>query len=360
MHLLSLSFAAALLFSQIVTGNPVKTRTNEVTDDTSPNVVNVTASYTYKLIFDYDNRNNSAPFSHDYKLVETGKYASQTFNQAVMSEAKKQNTAASIKFDADTSYGPASASVSSEISMSNEMSKFLEQTTKLQKETSDGYEWTNTTHYEVGPKSRAVLYQRVFECPGMLFQEKAGLVSRQEPFPKEQLVEKVNVTLVMKPQQFIKNLTLTLANQVVYGDRETDMPPNRVRDMSGQRDDLNLGMGGKYVWLVPEYTNKVSEALTIFDFAITDKADSRYKDLAAGAGGKFRYLLPARHDANKDMFVTELTLVRANKDVSADLSATNMVWKGLPQGHTIDMNEGRGGTYLYLVWQLQRAHTIPK
>ncbi|KAG6904810.1 hypothetical protein DXG01_007015 [Tephrocybe rancida] len=183
----------------------------------------------------------------------------------------------------------------------------------------------------------------------MIVQQKAGIVAQPEKFANDQLVEKVPLKVVLKPARFVKSL------RVVYGDRASDMPSEHVRDLSGQNDDINLDMGGKYVWLVPEYTDKTSEALTRFDLIIQDQADPRYIDLAAGAGGQYRYLVPSKQDANKEMFITDLTLVRTSNDATQDLNAGKLVWNGVPQGHTGDINHGRKGSYLYLVWQLQQV-----
>ncbi|KAG6904766.1 hypothetical protein DXG01_007322, partial [Tephrocybe rancida] len=223
----------------------------------------------------------------------------------------------------------------------------------------------------IGAGGKLSVYQRVFYGPGMIVQQKAGIVAQPEKLANDQLVEKVPLTVVLKPARFVKSLRVNICllfmtmarkahllnSQVVYGDRASDMPSEHVRDLSGQNDDINLDMGGKYVWLVPEYTDKTSEALTRFDLIIQDQADPRYIDLAAGAGGQYRYLVPSKQDANKEMFITDLTLVRTSNDATQDLNAGKLVWNGVPQGHTGDINHGRKGSYLYLVWQLQQGYT---
>ena len=102
------------------------------------------------------------------------------------------------------------------------------------------------------------------------------------------------------------------------------------------------------------YGTQVSSALTTFDLFIQDQIDSRYDDLAAGAGGSYRYLVPVRQ-SDQNLFISQLTLVRSGSALG-DLS--NVTWPGLPQGATSDINAGRGGTYLYLSWQLQRAYAL--
>jgi len=62
----------------------------------------------------------------------------------------------------------------------------------------------------------------------------------------------------------------------------------------------------RFVWLVPEYTTKIEDAVTGFDVFI-GAADSR-PDLAKGAGGAFRYLVPVKNPrvATK---ITEVALI---------------------------------------------------
>ena len=98
----------------------------------------------------------------------------------------------------------------------------------------------------------------------------------------------------------------------------------------------------RYVWLVPEYAATPGEAVTAFDIIIQSAADPSLDDLAKGAGGDYRYLIPAR-DIQEPSKVTQVILLRSDSAID-----------GIPagwSGKTIDINKGRGKTYLYLVWK---------
>ena len=98
----------------------------------------------------------------------------------------------------------------------------------------------------------------------------------------------------------------------------------------------------RYVWLVPHYTEDANAAVTGFEIIIQGGADPALDDLAKGAGGDYRYLLPAT-DVTKETKVTQVTLLRLDQA----LGTTPSGW----DGSTIDINKGRGKTYLYLLWK---------
>ncbi|KAI1785754.1 hypothetical protein LXA43DRAFT_1099898 [Ganoderma leucocontextum] len=129
---------------------------------------------------------------------------------------------------------------------------------------------------------------------------------------------------------------------VVYSDEPSGAPAERVRELNGQNDDINYQFGGKYVWLVPVYTSDRGAAVAGFEIAIQKDGDQSLNDLAKGAGGDYRYLLPVK-DATQAAKVTEVALLRLDNEM-ADRPAG---WSG----NTIDINKGRGKTYLYLLWK---------
>lgn len=79
-----------------------------------------------------------------------------------------------------------------------------------------------------------------------------------------------------------------------------------------------------------------------FDIAIQGSEDKSKDDLAKGAGGDYRYLI-LNTSVTQQSKVTAVTLIRSE-------SALNMPPSGW-DGATIDINKGRGETYLYLVWK---------
>lgn len=94
---------------------------------------------------------------------------------------------------------------------------------------------------------------------------------------------------------------------------------------------------------MPVYTADVSKAATSFDVLIQPFADPKLADLAQGAGGDFRYVVPraARGVADK---VTEVALFRAEKPIARPPPG----W----QGYCInDLNKGRKKGHVYVVWK---------
>ncbi|KAG6863307.1 hypothetical protein C0991_006877 [Blastosporella zonata] len=135
MKLLSLLVATALLLPKVVVGKPIQKSDVAAVGPT----IDYLAKYTWTLIFDYDNSNNTGSIVHTYKLSKSGSYTSQTFNEAITNEAKKLAESGSISVEAGASYGPVSASVKAGYSTSKEVSSFLQETTREQKETTETY-----------------------------------------------------------------------------------------------------------------------------------------------------------------------------------------------------------------------------
>ncbi|KAG6812464.1 hypothetical protein H0H92_002729 [Tricholoma furcatifolium] len=351
MQLLSLWLAPALLLSQVLVGGPTTWASahlmfDDPTLDLATSVtLSINASYVWREVFDYDNSGNSGTIEHSISIVKSSSYSSQTFNQAVVTQAQKEASTKQIQLQTDVSYSVISASVMAADQQSKEVSDLLYQTTQDQKEYTESYSFNETRTYTVGGNSRLILYQRTFQGPG-LSSDLDTFQTTSVPLPDKNLSQPVPLELVVQPQAFVKNLT------VVYGNLSSQAPQDRVRELSGGSDDINANQGGSYVWLVPEMTTDVSEAITTFDLFIQSKPDSRYTDIAAGTGGSYRYLVPVRQ-SNEDSFITKLTLVRSPYAIS---SMPNVTYIGIAQGATSDINAGRGGNYLYLSWELQTAY----
>ena len=71
--------------------------------------------------------------------------------------------------------------------------------------------------------------------------------------------------------------------------------------------------------------------------------DESKADLARGAGGLYRYLQLERSSTEKR---TYLKILR-----SKDESDLNKKMRFGFDGHSSDINEGRGGDYLYILWE---------
>jgi hypothetical protein len=92
---------------------------------------------------------------------------------------------------------------------------------------------------------------------------------------------------------------------------------------------------------------RTEEAKTGFEIVIQGNADNRYDDLAKGAKGDFRYLIPIKERDEK--LITTAVLYR-----SGDAPNLGSIYSG----HTIDINKGRKGDFLYLCWNSQIAYPI--
>jgi hypothetical protein len=99
----------------------------------------------------------------------------------------------------------------------------------------------------------------------------------------------------------------------------------------------------RFIWLVAGFHNHKPSAISQIRIDIQDEQDNSRRDLAAGTGGKFRYLA-WRTDGNEK--ITEVQLLRRQSPVS---------WETLRdlgfQGMSNDINAGRGGDFLHLVWK---------
>ncbi|KAI0118094.1 hypothetical protein F4776DRAFT_666125 [Hypoxylon sp. NC0597] len=119
---------------------------------------------------------------------------------------------------------------------------------------------------------------------------------------------------------------------VVYGTSKSDAPDTRA-----------------YVWLVPVYTYDPDEAGTSFNILIQSNSVEGWKDLAKGAGGDYRYVRVVQ-DSSIAQKAVALTLVRMQDSAPAEniLARLGPGWDGARR----DINENRGGDYLYFAWQL--------
>jgi hypothetical protein len=101
----------------------------------------------------------------------------------------------------------------------------------------------------------------------------------------------------------------------------------------------------RYVWLVPEYTRDPSQAASVFDFVTQSNGNTKYLDLAKGAGGDFRYFIPV-YNVREKAKIVECALLRTGSGTSVE-QIRQMGWAGISG----DINRGRGGDFLYLIWK---------
>ncbi|KIM24207.1 hypothetical protein M408DRAFT_57487, partial [Serendipita vermifera MAFF 305830] len=121
-------------------------------------------------------------------------------------------------------------------------------------------------------------------------------------------------------------------------------PDDAIKDINGGSDDVNKGIVGTSVWIVPYMSEAGSTGCTSFDLDI--RSDKRSNapdlDLAQGTYGDHRYLIP-RINCNTNMKITDIHLMRSSNAVSNPPSGY--------AGMTGDINAGRSGDYLYVIWR---------
>ena len=142
-------------------------------------------------------------------------------------------------------------------------------------------------------------------------------------------------------------------------------PENCIQEIHTDKPDINSGFGGKYasalcqlahlkllprfVWLIPEGTDDMSQAGTSIHIQIQDSPIGGKIDLATGAGGKYRYLeVNYSHTVNEK--IRKVALYRkANGQGAVTLEEAQR--SGFNHVST-DINAGRGGDYLHLVYEV--------
>ncbi|KAH6843032.1 hypothetical protein B0I37DRAFT_357032 [Chaetomium sp. MPI-CAGE-AT-0009] len=187
-------------------------------------------------------------------------------------------------------------------------------------------------------------YQRVFRGPGLSC---ALDVTETSSNPSlEDSVTDVEMTVITRPRRFIQTM------DVAYGKGEAAAPDDRIRELRGKSDDINHGLKGDYVWMVPKWTYDSDEAATGFEIRTQESPMEGWKDLAAGAGGHYRYVY-SNHNSNNVERVVDARLIRSDSGVSAEeqLAMLSKLGSGWVAG-TRDINDGRKGSYLYLAYKL--------
>ncbi|KAK1147353.1 hypothetical protein N8T08_001433 [Aspergillus melleus] len=130
---------------------------------------------------------------------------------------------------------------------------------------------------------------------------------------------------------------------VVYGSDKSNEPSNSIQVVDANNGDINAGYGGEFVWLVPKWSFESDNAVSGVRIIIQGDSDGSFKDLAKGAGGKFRYLRLERSGGEK---ITDIRLLRRDDEVSWD-TVKSLGFDGISS----DINDGRGKSFLYLVWK---------
>lgn len=98
------------------------------------------------------------------------------------------------------------------------------------------------------------------------------------------------------------------------------------------------------VYLQPNWTNDPNQAAQSIKFWQQNNGDGRYSDLAKGAGGTYRYIAGQNGLGSGVPYITNVALIRSP---SYALNKPPSGWKSI----TSNINDGRGGDFLYVIWQ---------
>jgi len=103
-------------------------------------------------------------------------------------------------------------------------------------------------------------------------------------------------------------------------------------------------------WLVSHYTSAPGAACITFEVWIQHKVNNDHIDLSKGVGRERRYIVPIVSPSSNDK-VTEVRLLRSQLPILQP-----------PEGYSRisrNINDGRGGDYLYLVWKTVPFDPVP-
>lgn len=304
--------------------------------------VKITCRLGWKLLQEYDNSNNTnTTITRSVEVVKSKIVKGRDYTKAVNETSREEASKLSLDVSATATWGPVSATVSSGYETSSTLKDFVSSTTEVTREAEESWSHKETQSMTIGPGDRLYFYQQVFSGPGLYFTlDTTSVVSRPKTAEDER---DVVIAVRARAVEFVRELG------VAFGDNEGDAPDERVREVHRQSDDTNAGHKGKYVWLVPQYTLQAGDAATAFEVRIQGSSMAGMGDLASGAGGDYRYAVTSR-DRRQTQKVVEVKLWRSDSQVTPDQVKKELGnnWAGPSR----DINENRGGAYLYLVWRL--------
>jgi len=289
----------------------------------------------WKLVFDYDNSNNAGSITQTYRYRTIEKFRRSTFLEKTQ-ESLHQTQNATLGLNINTTYSFFSANVDYRY---EEINDFFSTTVRAQVDASLENFSEIERRYEIGPHSKLALYQRYFVAPGITYACDAHSTTQGPD-------ERVRIDVTMKRLEFVSNI------KVVYGNSEFEKPDDCLKDVQGGSSDINAGYGGNYVWLVPEWSTTVKDACTGFDVVIKDAGDPNSPpDLAKGAGGHFRFLVPVRDSRNGEKVVA-IALLRSTPNYGSFEQSVGY------NRISHDLNRHRGGDFLHVVYKVLPPNAI--
>ncbi|KAI0260944.1 hypothetical protein BC834DRAFT_898167 [Gloeopeniophorella convolvens] len=309
----------------------------------------VTGKLVWDLIFESDNSENTGEIEHTYNATLNNPYPSSEFLKLVSEAIKRQSWSGElVQVEIGVSYEVVSANSARGHNSAREISDMLERATP-HSQGGERISWSSAdvkSRCKVGPKSKLFLCQRKFHVEDWpLYMSNGTLRTTTSRLTDKETAESVPIVFTLRPIRWLVGLN------VVYTRSASSGPKERVRELYGRSDDINKGSGGEYVWLVPVWSTDTQQALSSFDLAIQNTCDYHLSDLAKGAAGDWRYPIPVR-SPDTNLFITDVSLFRCDSSACSPPAGSGFT------GKTDDINRGRGGKYLYLIWKTMPAYPI--
>lgn len=199
--------------------------------------VNLEGEYFWERIYYIDNRNQSNPYHETRKITKT----ITTSHSQLTKSAYDASLKISHNVEAGGKLEIISASVKSSLDI--ELSASYQNTVEKKTESTTTEELTR--EFTVGADSVGEMFRLNYRGPGVTFA--TGTISTNGTIP----LDKVIINCRVRQVPMIKEI------KVVHTDENIDMPTNVITETFGTSPDINKGMLGKYVWLVPVWTSKV-------------------------------------------------------------------------------------------------------
>ncbi|KAI9034847.1 uncharacterized protein KD926_005195 [Aspergillus affinis] len=304
--------------------------------------VTMKGHFRYSLLQEVENPNNTE--SALKRTIDTSyEIKRSNFLEETSSVTKTESESVSSGIELGASYGVAEAKVSAGMETSSQLETALSSVSQISTEEtisekrsieqeSNDPSFARTVN--VGKGDTFKIYERIFDGPGITIHTDA---ISGGPDDKEDT--EVEFTVTLQQHKFLADI------KVETGDSEFSEPSDAIKMVGNGKPDVNKGQDGDYVWLVPVWTTQVSDAATNVQVVIQDSEEDGHDDLASGAGGKYRYLFPQAQENNSDKII-DVQLYRSKDSLSSD-ALGDMGFQGMSS----DINEDRGGDYLYLLWK---------
>ncbi|CAL8126624.1 unnamed protein product [Orchesella dallaii] len=292
-----------------------------MTAKSSVHNLNLAGHYSWELLFDIDNSDNSGTVR---RLVEIKSSVFCSYH-SLRKEIQSSDAATSMGLNVGGVFDVISIGVKGE--MSFQVKSMYESMSETHSELKT--ETTKTDTYEVGPHSRLKMYRLVFNGPGINY-----ITDTVSSTPHD--MKDVQIDLTLRQASFLQDI------DVVYTNDSVSRPSNLISEVNGKNPDINAGYGGEFVWLVARWTTKLDDAASGIQIVVQDNGNNNYMDLAKGAGGAFRYIKMRRDPYSKNKII-KIALYRTPE-------AEDNPCDGRWQFKTGDINWNRGKDYLYLVW----------